>query len=294
MQKKYGDDNCGYLAGLLTYYGFLSLFPLLLVAVSVLQIVLRSHPNIRSDVLRHATQYFPVVGNQLGSSVHSRGGNDAALIVGIVLTLWGAKGIADVFQYSLNHIWSIPRLDRPGFPKGGLKSLAIVILGGIGLVVASFLSSFAAGINRELIFRIFSIIVSLIVLAGLFWLIFKLGLAYSNINKRALLRSAITAALGIQILQLVGGVLITHELKNLNHLYGTFAATLGLLFWIYLQARVFMYAAVTGAVYDKKLWPRSLDIKNLTDADRRALAELAKRERTILPEKIGVNFNRSK
>lgn len=259
-------------------------------AVSVLQIVLHSHPGIRSDVLQHATQYFPVVGEQLSSNVHSKGGTGVALAVGILLTLWGAKGIADVFQYNLNHIWGVPKVKRPGFPIGPLKSVGIVILGGIGLVVASFLSSFAASLNRGFGFRVLSVLISLALLLGLFWLIFKLGLAYSQVNKRALLRSASIAAVGVQILQIIGGYLITHELSNLKHLYGTFAATLGLLFWIYLQARIFMYAAAAGVVYDKQLWPRRLVANKLTVADRRALADQAKRERSIVPEKIGVDF----
>lgn len=290
--KKYGDDSGGYMAGLLTYYGFLSLFPLLLVAVSVLQIVLHSHPGIRDKVLQHATQYFPVVGEQLGSSVHGKGGTGAALIIGIILTLWGAKGIADVFQYNLNRTWGVPKVSRPGFPKGPLRSLAIIILGGIGLVVASGLSSIASKIDKGFIFRILSVIISFIVLWGLFWIIFKLGLSYSRATKKALLYSALVAAVGVQILQIAGGYLITHELSNLKHLYGTFAATLGLLFWIYLQARVFMYAAVTGVVYDKKLWPRSLIESKMTAADRRALVDQAKKERSVIPQKIGVNFKK--
>ncbi|HET7827724.1 MAG TPA: YihY/virulence factor BrkB family protein [Candidatus Saccharimonadales bacterium] len=288
--KKYGEDSGGYMAALLTYYGFLSLFPLLLVAVSVLQLVLHSHPSIQSTVLQHATQYFPVVGNQLDTTVHARGGTGIALAIGILLTLWGAKGIADVFQNNLNLIWGIPKLHRPRFPKNGLKSLAIIILGGFGLVVAAFLSGFASNLDRLFIFRVLSILVSVSVLLGIFWLIFKLGLAYSNINKRALLRSAVIAAVGIQILQIIGGLLVTRELHNLKHLYGTFAVTLGLLFWIYLQARVFIYAAVAGVVYDKKLWPRSLVTNELTDADKRSIADQAKRERSIVPERIGVGF----
>ncbi|MGH7156773.1 MAG: YihY/virulence factor BrkB family protein [Candidatus Saccharimonadales bacterium] len=292
VQKKYSEDNGGYQAALLTYYGFLSLFPLLLVAVSVLQIILHSHPSIQSDVLRHITQYFPIVGNQLDTTVHGRGGTGVALVIGILLTAWGAKGVADVFQYNLNHSWGVPRVHRPGFPKGDLKSLAIIVLGAIGLAVAAFLSGFASNIDRLFIFRILSVLVSLIVLLGIFWLIFKLGLAYSNINKKALLYSVVVAAVGVQILQIIGGLLVTRELRNLKHLYGTFAATLGLLFWIYLQARVFMYAAATGAVYDKKLWPRSLVGSELTDADRRSIADQAKKERSIVPERIGVGFKK--
>lgn len=289
--KKYGEDRGGYQAALLTYYGFLSLFPLLLVATSVLLIILHSNPNIREDVISHATQYFPVVGDQLQSNVQNIHGTGVALIIGILLTLWGAKGIADVFQYSLNHIWAVPRLRRPGFPKGAFKSLAIIIIGAIGLVLASSLSGFAASIDRALAFRILSILVSISLLFGLFWIIFKLGLASaSKADKKALFVSSLVAAIGIQVLQIVGGYLVTHELSKLRHLYGTFAATLGLLFWIYLQAQVVIYAIEAGMVYSKKLWPRALSDKNLTDADKLAIAARAKKEKSVEPEKIDVEF----
>jgi membrane protein len=293
--KKYGDDNGGYQAALLTYYGFLSLFPLLLVATSVLQIILHSHPNLRADFISHATQYFPVLGEQLQTNVHSVHGAGIALAIGILLTLWGAKGVADVFQYSLNHIWHVPRINRPGFPRGALKSIAVIFIGGIGLVAASLLSGLAAGLNHTLAFRLIASLISIGVLYGVFWTIFKIGLAgAARISHGALFRSALTAAIGVQILQIFGGYLVTHELGKLKHLYGTFAATLGLLFWIYLEARLVMYAAVVGSVYDSQLWPRGLSQANLTDADRQALKGQVKRERSIVPEKIAVGFKDSK
>ncbi len=293
--KKYGEDSGGYQAALLTYYGFLSLFPLLLVATSILQIVLHSHPSARESVIQHATQYFPVLGEQLQSNIHTSGGAGVAVVIGLLLTLWGTKGVADVLQYSLNHIWQVPKIKRPGFPKNAIRSLAVIIIGGVGLVAASFLSGFAASLNRSFAARILATIVSVAVVYGVFWVIFKIALAPSaKISRKALLRTALTAAIGVQILQIAGGYLVLHQLGKLKHLYGTFAATLGLLFWIYLEARVVMYAAEVGSVFDKKLWPRSLNQTNLTDADRRTYAQHAKKERYIMPEKIGVDFKEQK
>lgn len=42
MRKKFSDDQAGSLAALIAYYGFVSIFPLLLVLVTVLGIVLES------------------------------------------------------------------------------------------------------------------------------------------------------------------------------------------------------------------------------------------------------------
>ena len=51
VMKKYGDDDGGRQAALITYYGFLSIFPLLLVAVSVLSKILIDHPSLRARLI---------------------------------------------------------------------------------------------------------------------------------------------------------------------------------------------------------------------------------------------------
>jgi membrane protein len=291
VQKKYGEDNGGQQAAMLTYYGFLSLFPLLLVAASSLQLIVHSHPAIRRSIISHATQYFPVLGDQLQANVKNVHGAGISLAVGVLLTMWGAKGVADVFQSTVNHIWGVPRTDRPGFPKSSLKSLGIVVLGGLGFLAASFLSGFATGLDKVFVLRIVPILISTLVLFGLFWLLFMWGLADSSkVGRRSLVISSLTAAVLIEVLQIVGGYLVNHELSNFKHLYGTFAITLGLLFWIYLQARVVLYAAEAGVVDGKKLWPRSLVQQDLTKADKHEYRYQAKKEKFVDPEDIDVDF----
>jgi membrane protein len=292
IQKKYSDDSGGYQAALLAYYGFLSLFPLLFVAGSVLQLILHSHPEIRENVIHHAVQYFPSFGEQLQSNIQASNGVGFALVVSILITLWGAKGIADVFQDSLNHLWNVPRVLRPGFPKGAIKSIGIIVLAGCGFIAVSFLSGTATSIGEKgFIFRLISIGFSISLLVLLFGGIFKISLAPSlEVRKQTYLRSSLTAAVGVQVLLVIGTFVVNRELRNLQHLYGAFALTLGLLFWLYLQARVVMYATEVGVVYQRNLWPRSLDSDNLTEADKKAYAQQPQRERAVVPEKIRVKF----
>ena len=285
--KKYGEDSGGYQAALLTYYGFLSLFPLLLIATSALQILLHSRPDIQQDIIKYLTQYFPAnLSDQLISNINNYHGASFAIIVSVLIILWGAKGIADVFQYSLNHLWYVPRFERPGFPKGPLRSLSIILIGGIGFAAAAFLSGQAASLDKTFGSRILWGLTIVAILFCVFWVLLKMGLApAAKAGNRALFLTSLSAAVGIAILQVLGGYLVTHQLNKLKLLYGTFAVTLGLLFWIYLQARLFMYAVEVGVIYEKKLWPRSLDNNSLTAADHRARNELARKESFILPEK---------
>jgi len=72
---KFLDDEGTYLAALITYYGFVSLFPLLLLAVTVLGFVLQGDPAAQQAVLNSALRNFPVVGDQIGANVHSLHGS---------------------------------------------------------------------------------------------------------------------------------------------------------------------------------------------------------------------------
>ncbi len=73
--KKFSDDGASQLAALIAYYGFFSLFPLLLVFVTVLGFVLQGNPSAQSSVLHSTLSEFPIIGNQLQDNVHSLKGS---------------------------------------------------------------------------------------------------------------------------------------------------------------------------------------------------------------------------
>ena len=144
--KKYGEDQAGQKAALLAYYGFFSLFPLLLVAVTVLGFLLHGDSDMGQRIVDSAVAQFPVIGNDLGRSVsqsHLRG-SGVALAVGALFALWGGLGVAEAAQAAMNGIWNVPRRRYPNFLLRRLRGLAwLVILGG-GLLLASVVSGFAA------------------------------------------------------------------------------------------------------------------------------------------------------
>src|SRR5919199_1890131 len=90
---KYFDDRGPYLAALMTYYGFVSLFPLLLLLVTVLGYVAAGDPHVQQSLLNSALRDFPVIGTQIRSNVHGFHGNGVALTVGIIGTLYGGMGV---------------------------------------------------------------------------------------------------------------------------------------------------------------------------------------------------------
>lgn len=265
--KKFGDDQAGNLAALVAYYAFASIFPLLLVAVTILDIVASHFPKVGAKLLA-ALHGYPVIGTQLSSTMtHGLSGTGPALIIGIVLTLYGARGIATAMQNALNSVWEVPRFRRPRFPKNSLRSLGLIAVLGPGQIITVALSSVAGGTGHlgGAFAKIAAFAVALLLNIGLFWVAFRLATA-AEVATRDLRLSAILAAIAWQLLQLLGGFFIGHHAKS-NAAYGTFAIVLGLLAWFYLQAQITLYVAELNVVRVMRLWPRSLAPPPLTAAD---------------------------
>jgi membrane protein len=276
--KKFGDDQAGNLAALIAYYAFASIFPLLLVLVTVLDIVLSNDPELRAKVLDSALSQYPVIGTQLLPK-HGLQQTGLALAIGLILTLLAARGVASAAQNALNSVWEVPILRRPGFPWDLLRSLGLILIIGPGVIVTVVLSSLAGGTGHVLSGAgayVAATAVSLILNIGLFWLGFRLATA-SEIATRDLLLSAIVAAVAWQVLQSLGGYFIGHQLQSTSA-YGVFGIVLGLLAWFYLQAQITLYVVELNVVRVRRLWPRSIDPPPLTEADMRAYRLYARAE----------------
>jgi membrane protein len=255
--KRYSDDQIGYQAALLTYYAFLALFPLLLVLTTLTQLIATSQPGLQARIISGVTDYFPVLGGQLSAHIHSLHRNGVALIIGLLFVFYGARGVAVVFQRGINEIWHSKAKSR-SIPASMINSFIIVIIGGVGFIAASVIAGLAAAAGHEFIFRVISELVNVFILFWLFSLLYKLCLPGSITFKDTRTGSAV-AAIGLVVLQSIGGYLLTRELKHLDALYSYFAIALGLIFWVYLQVRIVYYSCEVAAVRSRRLWPRSID-----------------------------------
>jgi inner membrane protein YhjD len=267
--KKYNDDSAGQRAALLTYYGFLALFPLLLVATSIADFIAEHNAHVRIRLLNGVTSYFPVGGSELQQNIHSGNRTGLALIVGLLFALYGARGIANALRNTLDSAWGTPRSKRSAFPTSTLKNLALMFGAGLGLLITTALSSYAtAALGRSFIFRLVPIAISGVLLYLLCMYIFLIGPAQRR-PRRDLRIGAVTVVVGLLILQTIGGYLITHQLHNTSGLYGQFALVLAILSWLYLLAQVFTYAVEVNVVHAYRLWPRSLSGAHPTVADEK-------------------------
>jgi uncharacterized BrkB/YihY/UPF0761 family membrane protein len=151
----------------------------------------------------------------------------------------------------------VPRNERLGFPGTIFKSLSLVVVGGLGFILASISAGLAASAGHGWVFRSLSIAVNLFILYWLFNFLLRMSLG-KKISFKETRTGAASAAIGLVILQAAGTYILGRQLKNLDALYSTFALALGLLFWIYLQSQMLYYSAEIAKVSSRKLWPRSL------------------------------------
>ena len=288
--KKFGDDQAGNLAMLVAWFAFVSIFPLMLVLVTVLDLVLKNNPDLRHRLVNSALEQYPLIGQQLGhiSPINQQFG--LPLVVGLVGTFLGALGVANAMQNALNTAWEIPYARRPGFPWSWLRSAGQIIVIGLGLIGTTILSGLASGAGHK--FSGFAatgaaLVVSLAASIGLFWLAFRLGTA-REIGWRQQWIGAVIAGVIWQILQAVGGYFISHQLAHASPIYGTFAIVIGLIAWLYLQAQLTLYAVQVSVVRTYRLWPRSISAPPYTEQDRRAYRLYAQVEKRVKDEDIAV------
>jgi len=275
---RYREDRGRQYGALLSYYGFVSLFPLLLVLVTVLGIVLDDDPDLRNRILDSVYSRIPVLGAQLRESATSLNSSGFVLIIGLLVALWSGLAVVKNAEEVLNLQWGVPRFRQPGFVATQVRAIGALAVVGLGLVLASSATSVAAYLPDlpwagRLLGAMIAIVVNVAVLTVLFRVLVR-----SDVGWRAYSAGGVAGGVALWILQLVGATYISRVIIGASDVYGTFAAMFGLLVWIALVAKVTLLASEINVVRAKQLWPRSLLGAASTDADRRAIEETVRRE----------------
>jgi uncharacterized BrkB/YihY/UPF0761 family membrane protein len=288
--KKFGDDSAGSLAALIAYYGFVSLFPLLLVLITILGLVVT--PGTEQAVVHSALSQFPIVGSQLTGpkGIHAlKAGSVAGLIIGLLGLLWGSQGITQAAQKAMATVWNVPGVIRPGFlPRLGRSAEFVAVLL-LNVIITTVLAGFATLGGQAWYLRALAGIITLLVDVGVYILAFRV-LTPKAIQTRDLVPGAAVAGLAWAILQYFGTLLVGHQLRHSSQIYGYFGSILGLLAFLYLAAQISLYAAELNVVRARRLYPRSIIQPPLTDADLRTLTDIAKAEERRPEQRVDVGY----
>jgi YihY family inner membrane protein len=289
--KKYSDDQAGGLAAQMTYYGFLALFPLLLVLTTVLGFVLRDDPSLQHRIVDSALAQFPIVGTQLRDNVHAFPGSGLALGLGLAGAVYGSLGAIRVAETAMNTIWDIPRKRWPNMFVSLARALMMLLIAGAFTVASAGALIVAGRARTALLVRIVGLIASFILNFALYYFAFRI-LTRSRLSWNQLWPGTLVAAVAWTALQSLGGLYVSHTLRNSTEVYGFFGIVIALLLWIYVASQVTLYAAELNAVRAKHLWPRRIVQPPLSRADERAMTGYAAREERRPEEHVDVTFDR--
>lgn len=294
---KFVDDQGGYLSVLITYYAFLSMFPILLLLVTTVGIVLDGDPELQKTVIDSALSQFPVIGDQLGTPQELSGGTPA-IVIGVLGALYGASGIGQATQNAMNTAWQVPRNSRPNPILSRLRSLVLLILIALALIATTVLSTVGGLAGPLNLSQGTGVAITVVMVnSAIFAVAFRLSTTSERVGYRDVLPGAVVMGVVWQLLQTFGTVYVNVVVKNASTTNSVFAVVLGLLAYFYLAATAIVISGEINVVRKHRLYPRALltpftDKVDLTRGDRKTYTRQAKAQRLKGFEQVTVTFDK--
>ncbi len=240
--QNFRSHRTGRHAALVSHYGFLSVFPLLLVFTTVLGFLLQSRPKLRDEIINSAFNRIPIIGKEVGDQPDQLKGNVLVLVFGLTAALWAGMRAFNVLQSALDDVAEVPMNGRRNLLRTRVRSLlGIAVVGGAQIATAVLTALVAVSgvrvLHRVLLIIGAVVINTLVIAAAYRWLCVR------KFTWRQVAPGAIAAGIAFAALQIAGTVVVGRAISNANAVYGTFASVIALVTWLSLHALV----ALAGA-----------------------------------------------
>jgi membrane protein len=286
--KKYGDDDAGRGAALITYYGFLSIFPLLLLGVAILSRVLTGNPDLRQRLINAIVP--SILRSTVEHAVTTLPASTVPFIVGLIGLLFAGTGVVFSAYQTLNDVAAVPRRLRPGFFPRYFRVFVLVLVLVLGAVAVGALTVAATALptlpggGRALAVFGSALIIFVVLLLGVRLLLGRPA------PFRALWPGAVPGAVAVALLLALAAPLLARLVSRSGPVYGSFATVAGLFALLYLVSQVLVYSAEVAAVRYAGLWPRALDQNRPTPADVRVYTLLAREQERIPAARVDLRL----
>lgn len=239
-------------ASLLSFFFFLSIFPLLLVATTVLGFVLQDNQDLQQRIVDGALDNIPVLGQQLADDPTSLDGSVWVLLVGLATALWSATKAFVGLQVALDDVWEVDIDECPGIHvQRGRAILGLVIVGvsQIGTLAITGVVNAAGlpGISRILLL-VAGLVVNVAVIAFIYRFLTSATTTWSDVWPGSL-----AAGISFSLLQYFGSGIVSRITDNAGDTYGQFALVLGLVTWLgFLSISALMSAELNAALIRRR------------------------------------------
>ena len=260
--KRYYEDHGPWLGSLISYYGFFSLYPAVIVLVTVSTWLFSDRPDVLQRILEGLWSRVPFADSgaaqaEVEKRISTFGTNPWVLVLSLLVTLWGALGVVRVLQDGVNTIWGVARFRRPGILRKIVRAYALIVLLGLSLVGSTVVAGISLTAELPWGGVVLVSIANLAFTVGVALAVYHLAIA-TPVTTRVLLPGAAVIAIGSYIVTLVGGLYIKNVVTRMSGLYGPFASTIGLLAYVSLIVQIFVIGTEVNVVRAKRLWPRSM------------------------------------
>ncbi|MDP9068888.1 MAG: YihY/virulence factor BrkB family protein [Actinomycetota bacterium] len=253
--ERFSADDAGSYAAGLTYYTFFSIFPLLLLAGSLLGYLTADDPELRRELIRKGVNTVPILRDAFKPD-----GIDAIIenrrnlaLSGLVLALYSGSGAVVALEHALNKLHKVEQ--EPGFMSKRLRSLKWLAILGV-LSVAALGAGSVAGFAEEVLGRgpLVTVLVTVVAVGlavAVNTLVFATAYRFLPAVRhswRQVLPGAVVAAVLFQGLNIGGTAYLARGETARNDTFGTFAAAATLLVASYLISQITLLAAEVNLV----------------------------------------------
>ena len=269
VQERYKQDAADQLAAAIGFFSFLSLVPLLLLAVAVAGFVY-SEPDDQARVALALTDALPGFGETVAAGDPDEG--VSALISTVVdqRGTVGLIGLVTLLLAGLRVIASAMAATRVVFRGGVVKGLGgwvrkLISLPALGLVaLLAVAGSALVRVEFELVPRVVTVVGGFLVSFGLdlvlFLVAYRVLSTTTSMQWKQLWPGAVLAAVGWSALKIFGATWVSNQVANANALYGALGGVIALLLLFYLAGRLYLYGAELSAVLvERREGPLTVD-----------------------------------
>ncbi|GAA2135826.1 inner membrane protein YhjD [Nocardioides koreensis] len=255
MQEHYGAVKASQQAGAVTYFAFLSIFPILALSFFVVGWIARVYPGAKAD-LRHAINgLLPHLVGPDDGQIKIQDIQSAAAAVGLIglaTLVYSGLGWLSAMRDALIVVFELPSREQPSFVLGKLRDLLTLTLIGFVLLVSVAVAGLVGGFSQELLtwaeldsqlgwlVQVLTLLLGFAANVVLFFSMFVL-LAEPHTPRRSLWSGAMLGAVAFEVLKQLSNRLFAATQGS--PAFQAFGIALILLVWINYFSRVVLYAA---------------------------------------------------
>lgn len=262
MQSHYGSVGASQQAGAITYFGFLSIFPVLALGFFAVGQIAKVYPDAQHDLITAIDHILPgLVGTGDGQvPIHDiERAAGAVGTFGLLGVVYAGLGWVDSLRTALILVFEVPEEKQPGFVMAKLTDLVALIVIGVILLVSVAITSVVRAFSLDLLgwvhldsrmswlVWLITLVIGLAANALLFFSMFQLARPRTRV--RPLLVGALIGAVGFEVLKQASTYLLAATRGQ--PAFQVFGIALILLVWINYFTRVILYAASFAHVIDQ-------------------------------------------